>query len=142
MFICLHCGHEFEEPHNRYNKRWSDSDDSEPTCPNCGSEDIEEALVCEECGAVKSSDDIINGICSGCLTEAAEDYKTAFEYGSERTEVVELNGVIASYLSRNQIEAILVNYIMNNGDIFQAAKDFALDDKYDFAEWLSERRKK
>ena len=33
MFICLHCGHEFAEPHNRYNKRWSDSDDSEPTCP-------------------------------------------------------------------------------------------------------------
>ena len=43
MYICLHCGHEFEQPSNRYNRRWSDSDDSEQYCPNCGSEDFEEA---------------------------------------------------------------------------------------------------
>jgi DNA-directed RNA polymerase subunit RPC12/RpoP len=142
MYICLHCGHEFEEPHNRYNKRWSDSDDSEPCCPNCGSEDIEEALICEECGAVKSADEIVNGMCADCISIAAEDMRQAYEYGADRTEVIELNGVLAMAFSKVQIEAILTNYLMNNGDFAAECKKFALDDKFDFTDWLAERRKK
>lgn len=142
MWYCLHCGHEFEEPVNRYNKRWSDSDDSEQTCPNCGSHDIEEGEECVECGAVKSPENLILGWCADCLNQAAEDMRTAYEYGAEHTEVVELNGVLASAFSKVQIEAILTNYLMNNGDFGKECKDFALDDKYDFADWLNERREK
>lgn len=141
MWYCLHCGASFDEPTNRYNKRWTDTDDSEPYCPNCESVDVEEGEPCVECGAVKAADFLINGMCEDCINESAEDMRLAFMYGADRTECVELNGVLAMAFSPVQIEAILTNYIMNNGDMAKECKTFCLDDKYDFTDWLAERRK-
>mgnify|MGYP002514325182 CR=1 FL=1 len=139
MWMCIHCGHEFDEPHQEYDKGTGRYDYD---CPNCGSEDIEEALICDECGAVKSADEIVNGMCADCINIAAEDMRQAYEYGADRTEVIELNGVLAMAFSKVQIEAILTNYLMNNGDFAAECKKFALDDKFDFTDWLAERRKK
>jgi hypothetical protein len=140
MYICLHCGHEFDEIDRKHYDHgtgvW------EEYCPNCGSEDFEEASECVECGAVKCADNLINGMCEDCINIAAEDMRQAYEYGADRTEVVEINGVLAMAFSKVQIEAILTNYLMNNGDFAAECKRFALDDKYDFTDWLSERRKK
>lgn len=141
MYICLHCGHQFTNATNRYNRivnRWED--DAE--CPNCGSEDFEEAEECVECGALKGADNLIHGMCDDCINIAAEDMRQAYEYGADRTEVVEINGVLAMAFSKVQIEAILMNHLMNNGDFAAECKKFALDDKFDFTEWLAERRKK
>lgn len=141
MYICLHCGHKFTNATNRYNRivnRWED--DAE--CPNCGSEDFEEAEECVECGALKMSDNLIHGMCDDCINIAAEDMRQAYEYGADRTEVVEINGVLVMAFSKVQIEAILMNHLMNNGDFAAECKKFALDDKFDFTEWLAERRKK
>lgn len=141
MYICLHCGHKFTNATNRYNRivnRWED--DAE--CPNCGSEDFEEAEECVECGALKGADNLIHGMCDDCINIAAEDMRQAYEYGADRTEVVEINGVLAMAFSKVQIEAILMNHLMNNGDFAAECKKFALDDKFDFTDWLAERRKK
>ena len=137
MYICLHCGHEFEKPNTTHNGGYWEEEWNE--CPNCGSEDFEEAAECVECGAVKSVDYLVNGWCEDCLNIAAEDYKTVFEYGADRTQVVELNGVLAREYSRTEIEAILLNHLMNNGNLKKATKDFAFDDKPDFAEWMNDR---
>ena len=138
MYICLHCGHEFDEIDRKHYDHgtgvW------EEYCPCCGSEDFEEAAECVECGAVKSVDYLVNGWCDDCLNIAADDYKTVFEYGADRTAVVELNGVLAREFSRTEIEAILLNHLMNNGDLKKATKDFAFDDKYDFADWLKGKK--
>lgn len=142
MWYCLHCGHEFTEPNNRYNKRWSDSDDSIPYCPNCGSEDIEESEKCVECGAVKCVDNLMHGWCEDCVKEEAGNMREVFKYGADRTETVELNGVLARAFYQTQIEAILVNHLMNNGDLEKECYDFALDDIHDFAWWLSEHHDK
>ena len=91
---------------------------------------------------MKCKESLVNGMCIDCTKEAAHDMRTAFDYGADRTEVVELNGVLATAFSKVQIEAILTNYLMNNGDFAAECKRFALDDKFDFADWLSERRKK
>ena len=139
MYICIHCGHEFDEPTNRYNKRWSDSDDSEPCCPNCGSPDIEEAEECSECGRMHAEESIINGMCADCVKKAANDVRLAYQYGAERTEMIELNGVLATALTRVQIEAILEHYLITNGDLENECFRFATDDEYDFVEFLKER---
>ena len=137
FFVCLHCGHEFswEELKRTYDRGTGHYDDE---CPNCGSEDIEEAESCVECGAVKSKDSLINGICAGCIKEAADDMRLAYQYGAERTSVIELNGVLAMAFTRVQIEAILENWLMVNGDFGKECFQFATDDEGDFAEWLKE----
>lgn len=140
FFVCLHCGHEFswEELKRTYDRGTGHYDDE---CPNCGSEDIEEAESCVECGAVKSKDSLINGICAGCIKEAADDMRLAYQYGAERTSVIELNGVLARAFTRVQIEAILENWLMVNGDFGKECFQFATDDEGDFAEWLNEKRR-
>ena len=137
FFVCMHCGHEFswEELKRTYDRGTGHYDDE---CPNCGSEDIEEAESCVECGAVKSKDSLINGICAGCIKEAADDMRLAYQYGAERTSVIELNGVLARAFTRVQIEAILENWLMVNGDFGKECFQFATDDEGDFAEWLKE----
>ena len=137
MWMCIHCGHEFDEPHKEYDKGTGRYDYD---CPNCGSEDIEEAEACSECGAVKSKDSLINGICAGCIKEAAEDMRLAYQYGAARTSVIELNGVLARAFTRVQIEAILENWLMVNGDFGKECFQFATDDEGDFAEWLKEEK--
>ena len=140
FFVCLHCGHEFswEELKRTYDRGTGHYDDE---CPNCGSEDIEEAESCVECGAVKSKDSLINGICAGCIKEAADDMRLAYQYGAARTSVIELNGVLARAFTRVQIEAILENWLMVNGDFGKECFQFATDDEGDFAEWLNEKRR-
>lgn len=140
FFVCLHCGHEFswEELKRTYDRGTGHYDDE---CPNCGSEDIEEAESCVECGAVKSKDSLINGICAGCIKEAADDMRLAYQYGAARTSVIELNGVLARAFTRVQIEAILENWLMVNGDFGKECFQFATDDECDFAEWLNEKRR-
>ena len=140
FFVCLHCGHEFswEELKRTYDRGTGHYDDE---CPSCGSEDIEEAESCVECGAVKSKDSLINGICAGCIKEAAEDMRLAYQYGADRTSVIELNGVLAMAFTRVQIEAILENWLMTNGDFGKECFQFATDDEGDFAEWLKEEKK-
>ena len=137
FFVCLHCGHEFSwnELKRTYDQGTGHYDDE---CPNCGSEDIEEAESCVECGAVKSKDSLINGICAGCIKEAAEDMRLAYQYGADRTSVIELNGVLARAFTRVQIEAILENWLMVNGDFGKECFQFATDDEGDFADWLKE----
>ena len=140
FFVCLHCGHEFSwnELKRTYDRGTGHYDDE---CPNCGSEDIEEADSCVECGAVKSKDSLINGICAGCIKEAAEDMRLAYQYGADRTSVIELNGVLARAFTRVQIEAILENWLMTNGDFGRECFQFATDDECDFADWLNEKRR-
>lgn len=141
MYICLDCHREFDEPEMKYG---FGGYPEEPTwhCPYCDSMDYEETEECAECGAVKFKDNLISGMCEDCINEAAEDMRLAYEYGAYRTDEVELNGVLATAFSKVQIEAILTNYLMNNGDFAAECKRFALDDEYDFADWLVRRKKK
>lgn len=135
-WICIHCGHEFDEPMNRYNRRWSDSDDSAAYCPNCGSEDIEEAEECEACGALKAKDRLLNGWCEDCINIAASDYFKVRNYGQDRKEAVEINGLLAWAFSADEIQEILERELMNSYKIKEYAYKYASDDRFDFVDWL------
>lgn len=123
MFICLHCGHEFEEPSNRYNKRWSDSDDSEQYCPNCGSEDFEEAKKCELCDEWHSADRIVNGVCKDCIERGSKDIKSLLRYAIDAFTTEELDELIY------------------NGMLLGESRRMALDNEDIFTEILKEEEK-
>jgi DNA-directed RNA polymerase subunit RPC12/RpoP len=140
MYICLHCGHGFDEPTNRYNRRWSDSDDSEPCCPNCGSEDIEEGMVCRICGEVHREEDMIGQVCKDCLDKSVT-FGNALRYGKERKQDVELNEFLTWCYSPDEIESILLKNLQECSHEWRQrmANEYCTDDKYDFADFLEEK---
>lgn len=138
MYICMDCHHEFEHPKQTHNGGYYEEEWYE--CPDCGSTDYEELAECSECGAEKIKDHLINGMCEDCINEAADDLRLLYEYGADRTQSVEINGVLAYAFSRVQIDAILTNWLMTNGDFKKEAQDYALDDKDDFSMWLKRKK--
>lgn len=140
MYVCMDCHHEFDRPKKTHNGGYYEEEWYE--CPDCGSTDYEELAECSECGAEKIKDHLINGMCEDCINEAASDMRKVYEYGADRTQCVEMNGVLARAFTRVQIDAILTNWLMANGDFGKEAKEYALDDTDDFSMWLNERRKR
>lgn len=139
MFICMHCGHHFDEPHNRYNRRWSDSDDSVQYCPNCGSEDFEEAGYCKKCDDYFDADSVVGCFCQKCLGKA-ETLDRAMKYGADRKQSVEINGLLAWTFSASEIEDILLRHFMDTSENWQKRRVEAYcdDDLTDFSDWLEE----
>lgn len=132
MFICIHCGHHFTDPVNRYNRRWSDSDDSEQLCPNCGSVDFEPAGRCIKCGEDFPLDDMIGSICRGCV-EKRMTRDNAYRYGDARRIVPEdgINGFVYHAWKPREIAEELFHSCTP-----EDAKRYCSDDIYDFSEWL------
>ena len=136
MYICLHCGHHFENPVKyQYNKsvRMYDED---AACPNCGSEDFEQAGHCLKCGEDFSLDEMVGSVCKECV-EKAQTFDNALKYGEVRKAAVELNGFIAYAFSASEINEILANILkLENEHGHKDAVNYCGDDLYDFSEWL------
>ena len=49
-------------------------------CPNCDSEDVDEAKVCSVCGEYFYPDSMYD-VCPNCIENAKDDYKIAIEVG-------------------------------------------------------------
>lgn len=113
MYICIHCGHHFDEPHNRYNRRWSDSDDSQQYCPNCGSEDFEEAEKCVVCGEIVAENKIVGHVCRDCLKKYVTR-ENAMKYALDCDQDVDE----PADLREDRLEK------------------YCFEDIYDFAEWV------
>ena len=111
--ICIHCGHHFTTPVNRYNRPYSESDDSLPYCPNCGSEDFEPAGHCIKCDDYFPLDSMIGSICRDCV-EKHMTRNNAFKYTWDRD------------LSAAELFV----------DTDDEVKQFLSEDIYDFSEWL------
>lgn len=136
MYVCLHCGHRFTNPVKyQYNKsvRMYDED---AACPNCGSEDFEQAGHCIKCGKDFPLDEMVGSICKECV-EKAQTFDNALKYGNDRKSTVELNGFIAYAFSASEINEILANVLkLANERGFKDAANFCGDDLHDFSEWL------
>lgn len=129
-YICMHCGNHFTEPNNRYNRRWSDSDESDQYCPNCGSVDFEEAGHCLRCGEFFPLDDMVGSICRGCV-EKSMTVANAYRYGDRDTPEGTINAfVLYSWSPRRASEELLKSCTPED------ARKFCGDDIYDFSEWL------
>lgn len=140
IYKCHDCGEAFNEPKI---ETWVERQDGDPVryrllfCPYCGSEDIDEAEECSECGEYHF--ELFNGICAGCLKDLAYDEQTAWEYGQEYSEKVEVNGLLA-YLFPDINEALLklAKERLNNNDHVQ----YCTDDLDAFSDFIKRREKK
>ncbi len=134
MYMCIHCGHEFEEiaakNYDRSTGTW------EEYCPNCGSEDFEEAERCEICGEWKVADNITDGVCKECIEKAATK-ENAFLIGMEDKVKVEMNGFIAWAWKTFDMEMELLKGVTDAD-----AREYALNDTWVVAQILKRRNKK
>ena len=136
MYICMHCGHEFEEiAAKNYD---SASGTWEEYCPNCGSEDFEEAEKCEKCGEWHSAEKVTNGMCENCLTKAAT-VSNAYACGDHDKQNVELNGFIAWAFRSDEIESVLLNELMKSKDLADKyAREYCMNDTWEFSQYIKE----
>ena len=118
MYVCMHCGHEFEEIDRKHYDNstgvW------EEYCPNCGSEDFEEAAKCELCDEWHSAEKVVNGVCKNCIERGSNDIKKLLRYAIDAFTTQELDELIY------------------NDTLLGEAKRMALDNEDDFAEILKE----
>lgn len=139
--ICLHCGHEFdpEDIVSKYYDRATGTYDREE-CPNCGSEDIEEGMVCRICEDVHREEDMIGAVCKECFDKAVT-FGNALRYGKERKQGVELHGFLTWCFSEEEIESILLKNLQEQSPEWRKrmANEYCTDDKYDFADFLDEK---
>jgi hypothetical protein len=139
-FICLHCGHHFDgdEIVAKHYDRATGTWDSEE-CPNCGSEDFEEAAQCPICKEWFSDDDMRYGVCESCI-DSGVTKRNAFRYGSANSQELAINGFMAWVYSLDNIEHILEEHFKSESDEWQKrmATEYCHSDKYSFAEWMEE----
>lgn len=137
MFICMHCGHEFEEPQKDYDRGTGHMDEC---CPNCGSEDFEEAAECEICGTTHSVDALENGVCKDCLEKRAT-LENAYAYGEKYRTSIEINGLLAYAFDAKEIEGFLRMVLRESRYKDRDARNFCMDDPYEFAKFIKEEDK-
>ena len=102
---------------------------------NCGGRFVE-ATKCKVCGEWYDSNDYDYDVCEVC-TEEYQTVGDALEYGAEDTTDVEINGFVASVLSEEQINRILIKWVEEN--FVDHSKDviaYCEEDKLCFTEYL------
>lgn len=116
MYICLECGHIFDEGEE---KRWSESrgeywgmpcGEELTGCPICEG-DYEKAEKCIICGSAHLEDDLHSGVCDECIDEYRNNFDLCDNICANQKAEIKINALIASILDVSDIEAILTNYI-------------------------------
>lgn len=136
MWICNNCGTVFENPREYYEH---DTGYHDMECPHCGSDFIYGAKRCAECSEWVNEENLVNGLCAGCIKKHANEYETVKAHGADRKEAVEINGLFAWAFTSSEIEEILERELKNSGDSEKDTHTFAMDDTDDFTDWLNER---
>lgn len=140
-YICLHCGHAFEQPEAKHYDLACGTWDE--YCPNCGSEDIEEAERCEVCGELFVDDDMIGHVCRECFDKGITQ-QNAFRYGETDINDVEINGFLAWVYEKDQINRILKEHFMQESETWKRrmVKEYCENSELEFAEFLESEEDK
>jgi DNA-directed RNA polymerase subunit RPC12/RpoP len=137
-YKCLECGHIFEygeqvEWVEMHGEKFSG-------CPLCKGA-YEETKRCASCGNESfTEDELVFNVCDECIDKYTKDFDFCIKVGSEVKEKVEINGAIASALTEDEINDILVAVIRNKLDI--SFEDFVNEDKSWFAQMIEDEVKK
>ena len=127
MLICYDCGCVFGEDEARIEQ---DKDyvnnglgmecvrcDNILHCPNCDSEDVDEAKVCSVCGEYFYPDSMYD-VCNNCIDNAKDDYKIAMEVGRlEGNDSHYVNGFLLYHFS-DELDEMLTKEIKLETEYF------------------------
>lgn len=85
MYYCRNCGATFESGEEMKIKERSEyfgflAEEENSVCPECGSDEYEEALICRICGETfpKSEEDC-EGVCEKCSAELRDEFEAWLE---------------------------------------------------------------
>lgn len=145
-YICLDCGHIFEEGEQGKSRAFlgechgKNVYEEEKCCPICGG-DYEEAFACEICGTLHYKDNLCGGACDRCINEYRYDINTCYDVAKKMgEEQVELNCFLASIFTKDEIENILFKELKNAEKFAKVNCDnFINADREWFAELIIER---
>lgn len=124
MYYCIHCGNSFDR---------ADAKNYDPCtglweeyCPNCGSEDFEEAEQCAICGEWHKVDYLENGVCDECIDKGIGDTLKLMRFAVEDDT-----------FSSEELDEMI-----HNGTLKRDLKRLARDNRDNFAEFLKKEEKK
>ena len=135
MLVCARCGTVIEDSELQYD--YEDYGEEVALPCRCGG-DFVEATQCSICGEWFDNDGL-HGVCECCF----EEYETvgeALAMGEENTEDVDINGFIATVLTKEQINNILTKWVEENfTDHSSAVIKYCENDKSYYSDWLAEK---
>lgn len=144
MYECNRCGLRFEKYVVAEEKHGLGYPPYEKiaACPHCHGT-FEELEKCEICGEWHTQDEITNGVCDKCIYSFDSDIEFCYTLGNEEesTECVSINGFIASVLTNEQINEILIKELRIAFSIGAFnCNDFIDGDKSWFADKIKEAK--
>lgn len=151
-YICLECGHIFEEGEQN---TWKENRGEcfgvscfqyLSGCPKCGGE-YEESTPCEICGSEHLEEDLNGGLCDECVDRYKHDIDMCFKIGSSDTDPVEINCFLAAMFTKKEIEDLLFERLKKRCEYIRKyveadCEKFVNLDRSWFAERLLEELKK
>ena len=139
-YECHRCGKRFEEPDFVAERHGLDTPPYEKVavCPYCYGY-FEEMYQCEICGEWFTDGELTSGVCDDCIYQHDTDIELLYKLGNEEDvkETVTLNGFVASVLTEEQINEILMRELRTiNYACYINGTEFIGSDKSWFAEQL------
>ena len=116
-YICLECGHIFEEGEqvNWIERHGFDYGGGEEFsgCPRCGG-GYEESVPCVICSSEHLNEDLHGGVCDECIDEYRKDFNALYNLTIGEKEEIKINSLLTSLFEPSDIEAILIEHIEKN----------------------------
>ena len=139
-YECHRCEKRFEEPDFVTEKHGLDTPPYEKVavCPYCHGY-FEEMYQCKICGEWFTDGELTSGVCDDCIYQHDTDIELLYKLGNEEDvkETVTLNGFVASVLTEEQINEILMRELRTiNYACYINGTEFIGSDKSWFAEQL------
>lgn len=140
MYECFECERHFEEPDFIVEKHGLDTPPYEKlaACPYCKSF-FREMYQCKICGEWFTDEELTMYVCDDCIYQHDTDIELLYKLGNEEEvkETVTLNGFVASVLTEEQINEILIRELRTiNYACYVNGTEFIGSDKSWFAEQL------
>lgn len=107
---CVDCGHVFDYEDRAIveEHRFDDGfTEAFAHCPKCGG-DFDAGISCDRCGEIFTPDEMEGTLCRECLESYSYDVDTCVEAGEYLTLTVELNGLLASLFTPQQVNTLLL----------------------------------
>lgn len=145
-YICLECGHIFEEGEQ---EEWLEDkgefwgmpcSEAMSGCPKCHGA-YEESVACAICGSEHLEEDLIGGICEECIYERKHDFDMCCRVCGDEKDEIKLNALLVSLFDVTDIETILYQYVKNNCPDIDCTPFIENDESW-FADRLIEEVKK
>ena len=124
MFKCNECGMVFNEPatcEEPHPYGMGSASETFACCPYCKG-NFEEAVKCEICGEWFTEDELFFGVCEDCKNNLVEEYRykpvECYKLAGAEKETVEINSLLVSLFTPEQIESALLKMIMEADGFF------------------------